>query len=233
MGLPAVLATMALALLAIPGAAAPFVGGEWELGYQKFILTDINTALHDAQLPTLPDAMLTFGGGGNGPLPIADGNWTIGGFGAGGQAEAVEDGKRSRLALGYGGVRIGNGRPLTDRVSFEAGFGVAFGGATLTVIRNDQMDFRDGLKPGNHSETTYNRFLLALITDAGVSLQLTPLTHLQASVGYFFDTGLGKWRSLSGTVLDNPPSDRFRGLRASLSLSFGPGWGMIESDITK
>lgn len=232
-GFACALAMMMVAFLAVPGAAAASVGGGWYVGYQRFSTPGINADLQAAGLPPLEQAVLVFGGGGNGPLPGSDGNWTPGGFGAGGQAESSDGDKRSRLAMGYGGVRVGYSRTLTERVSFGAGLGVAFGGVTLTAIRSDQTDFEQGLKEPNHKETTYNRFLLALIPDVGVSLQLGQLMHLHGSIGYFFDTGLGKWHSISGTVLNNSPSDTFSGLQVTLALSFGPGRGMVESDMAK
>ena len=227
-GLAAVLAVTALVFFALPGAAAPVAGGGWEIGYQTFSIAKINELLK-ANYPTLRQSMLIFGGSGNGPLPIGDGNWTIGGFGAGGLTEERSGGKLSRLSLGYGGVRVGYTRSLTERVSFDAGFGVALGGVTLTAVEGDPASVSDGLKePG---EVTFNRFLLALMPEAGVSFSFTPMAHLQVSAGYFFDTGLGQWYSISGRPLGSEPSDRFSGLRVTLSLFFGPGRNAVGSEM--
>lgn len=222
----AVVAALALAVPAVavaPAAAAPFVGGSWEIAYHAFDPRAINAVL-PADLPPLPQYMLSFGGGGSGPLPASAGQWTIGGFGAGGQAEEALGAKRSRLAVGYGGVRVGYSAPVTEQVSFEAGLGAALGGATLILIRT----VPSGADNLTGEEVTLNRFMVALIPDVGVSMRLGSVAYVQASVGYFWDTGIGAWKNAIGDTLNPQPELRLSGIRASLALSFGPGWEVLQ-----
>lgn len=220
-------AALALAVAAVavaPAAAAPFVGGSWEIAYHAFDPGAINADLQAAGLPPLPQYMLSFGGGGSGPLPAGAGQWTMGGFGAGGQAEGAQGVKRSRLAVGYGGLRVGYSAPVTEQISFEAGLGAALGGATLTIIRDVPSSGNDF----DPKEVTFNRFLVALIPDVGVSMRLGSVAYLQAGVGYFWDTGIGTWKNAIGDTLNPQPKLGLSGIRASLALSFGPGREVLQ-----
>ncbi|HEY8425128.1 MAG TPA: hypothetical protein VIK73_03835 [Limnochordales bacterium] len=214
----ATLLAAATALAAVPAAAAPVAGGGWELAYQQVDVSALNDAV-GSKYPSLRGSMLIFGGGGMGPLPVGDGSWTLGGFGAGGQEEHAEGGKLTRLALGYGGVRVGYARPLTERLTFDAGLGLAVGGMTLTVVEHAPSSVEEGLnEPG---EATFNRLLVLVMPEAGLTLSLTPVTHLRLAAGYTYDPGLGAWHNIVGTNIGHDPAVRASGLRVGLSLVFG------------
>lgn len=211
----ATLLAAATALAAVPAAAAPVAGGGWELAYQQVDVSALNDAV-GSKYPSLRGSMLIFGGGGMGPLPVGDGSWTLGGFGAGGQEEHAEGGKLTRLALGYGGVRVGYARPLTERLTFDAGLGLAVGGMTLTVVAKPAESVTD-----DPDEATFNRLLVLVMPEAGLTLSLTPVTHLRLAAGYTYDPGLGAWHNIVGTNIGHDPAVRASGLRVGLSLVFG------------
>ncbi len=212
----AALVAAAPALAAAPASAAPVAGGGWELAYQQVDVSALNDAL-GSTYPSLRGSLLMFGGGGMGPLPVGDGHWTFGGFGAGGEAEArSSDGKMTRLALGYGGIRVGYARPVGERLTFDAGLGLFVGGLTLTVVKSAPSSVTD-----EPDEATFDRFLVLAMPEAGLTLSLTPVTHLRLGAGYTYDPGLGSWYNVAGTRIGSDPAVRASGLRVGLSLVFG------------
>ncbi|HEY8498769.1 MAG TPA: hypothetical protein VIK90_05935 [Limnochordales bacterium] len=220
--LRAALAALALAVLPGAAAAAPFAGGGWEVGYQSFDPGPVNDALRQSGMgyPELPAQFLVFGGGGTSPLPMGDGGWSLTGFGAGGQAEARKpNGPLSRLALGYGGVRVGYERAVTDRLALGAGLGLAVGGLTLTAMKAEAGTVSGGLQ--TPQEVSFSRFLVLAIPDAGATLQLTPTMRLRLGVGYTWDPGVGTWKNVAGTSVGTEPALRMSGLRLGLTLLFG------------
>ncbi|WP_324716491.1 hypothetical protein U7230_14225 [Carboxydochorda subterranea] len=223
-----VLAVALIAVVASSGivAAAPFAGGGFTATYQTLSVPELNQALKAAGLPEVGNAMWLLGGGGYGPLVGADG-FTIGGFGAGGHVEAKASNGRTRwFDLGYGGPRVGYQRPIAGPVSLDAGLGLAFGGATLTVLEPESGKF-DLSTP---NQTTYTRFILGIVPDVSVSLKITPFLHLQAGAAYFWDTRAGKgWTTMRGTdPLSGAPGDALSGVQYRLALVFGPEWSRVR-----
>lgn len=217
-------AAVAALLLSSVATAAPFVGGGFEARYQTLSVPQLNAALTGAGLPELSPAAWLMGGSGYGPLVGSEG-FTIGGFGAGGQvARTANDGRTYTLDIGYGGPRLGYLARLFGPLSVDAGIGVAFGGATLTVLpKDDPPSFSDGLT--NFSQTTYDRFVLGVLPELTLSLALTPYMHLQAGAGYFWDTQVGEgWTGMRGTQLASAPADPFSGVQYRVGIVWGPDW---------
>ncbi|MEW6046681.1 MAG: hypothetical protein AB1609_09400 [Bacillota bacterium] len=102
------------------------------------------------------------------------------GSGAGGEAKAIGDGgKEVRLAIGYGGPWVGYQRELVGKFWVQAGVGVAFGGATLTVYTAQDSGTFDTAAA---NQVTYTRFIFGLLPELTVAWSLTPFMHLQAGV---------------------------------------------------
>lgn len=213
-------------------AAAPVAGGRFMATYQALSVPELNQALKAAGLPEVGRAMWLLGGGAHGPLVGADG-FTIGGFAASGHVEEkASDGRTLWFERDYGGLRVGYQRPVAGPLSLDAGLALALVDETLTVLGPDPSDFESGLKPTGYYQTTYERFILGVVPDVSVSLEVTPLLHLQAGAAYFWDTRAGKgWTSIRGTnALANQPRDDVSGIQYRLALVFGPTWPRSQDD---
>ncbi len=209
--------------LASGAAAAPLAGGGFTLWLQQLSVPQLAQDLKDAGYGELPTSIVLYGGGGQGPVgrSAVGGGFTTGGFGAGGAARVASGTKWAELALGFGGVRFGFDAPITESVSIDGGLGVAFGAASLTVVPDTQACKQYTL--ASSCERSYARFLLALVPDLSVSLSLRRFVHLQAGVGYLFDTGLGggRWMSVTGEEVQGGPAESLTGLQYRLTLVFG------------
>lgn len=209
-----------LAAAGAAGAAPPLRGGGVVVAYQTLSVEGINERLASDQEP-LKGTVWVIGGIGFGPS-TATGGVVTGGFGAGGQARSVgQNGREVRLQIGYGGPWVAYQWEAAPRVWLQAGLGVAFGGATLTVFTGEDPTSLDS-PTGN--QVVFQRFMLALLPEVTVGWSLTPRMHVQAGVGYLLDTGIGgEWKTSRGRAVPDAPGGALSGVQYRVGIVWGPG----------
>lgn len=209
-----------LAAAGAAGAAPPTAGGGVVVAYQTLSVEGINERLASDQEP-LKGAVWFIGGVGFGPAARSAGVVT-GGFGTGGQVKSVgQSGREVRLEIGYGGPWVAYQWAAAPSVWLQAGLGVAFGGATLTVFTGEDPD---SLSSPAGNQMVFERFVLALLPEVTVGWSLTPWMHMQAGAAYLFDTGIGgEWKTARGRAVPDAPSGALSGVQYRVGIVWGAG----------
>lgn len=215
----AIILTVMLALAASQGLSVSASGSSTRVGiaYEQIALPEVNDRLTAQGFPALPGSVWTVGWW---PVGQLNDGLRLGTIGAAGTYAASDGDRQVRLALAYGGVRLGYERTLSDRLSLNLAGSVLGGVVALTAVRGSPPTFDAAL--GTPYETTVYRWMVAAMAEAGPTLDLGAGLRLEGAAGYRFDTGLsGGWRDSHFRPLSNSPATSLSGWALRLSVAWG------------
>lgn len=202
--LEAVLASAALVgALSVSTYAAPdrrgnvdgWGAGGFALGALKLDLGGLNAKLEANGFAPLNETVFIIGGGGSGGTK----DWTIGGFGGGGEVTSVKDGRTASLSIGFGGMHV---QRYTYVGSLALSGGLMLGGGGAEIRRSTGSPNDADAAIGHSYDTVLSSGFMALAPTAGVRIPLNEWIHLQAEGSYLFT--VGKWEHLGKTITDLP-----------------------------
>ena len=195
-------------------------GGGFMLGWLTLpTVSEINDVLTVNGYAALPEAMLTFGGGGYAGDVLG---LRLGGRGGSGEATAVRGEKAVKLELGFGGLMLEYGVFATEAADVAAGVTLGGGEATLSLRAHQPGTFEDAVASPTNTVLTRGFFLV----QPHLSLEVL-LGFFKARVyGSYVLTFAEPWMQ-RGVELHGPPS-AFRGWSVELLLTFGMAFASDE-----
>lgn len=211
-------------ILAVAGVGSAQVGGGGNsVGWVFLNVDDLNESLVDAAFNKLPGGMLTWGG--HGLVGLGDSRWSIGAWGAGGEAMSEptdeEEPKTATLALNYAGIMVEYGVVSTPKT--HVGLGAVLGGgmASLATKRGMISDFDEALGAAS-SATVWRPYLLAQ-PQASIAFPLSKVIDVTITGGYsFFYSPTGWMDGMSFRDSFDGPMKTAGLPFVQLSFSFGP-----------
>lgn len=183
-----------------PGARDDGGRGFLMVGYHQLDLNKLNRRFVAHDYPTLPEGMLTLGGGGW----AVRGRWMIGGEGQGliGRTRTTSDGVfKTRLYAGYGMLDVGYRAYARDRVDVYPMLGIGGGSFMLDITEPQAPTFDDVLgDPGRGARLTAGMFAVSLSLGTDFAMRGRRTRHgeggpdIGARIGYLFSTTPNTWR---------------------------------------
>lgn len=196
-------------------------GGGFVLGWLTLpTVSQLNEVLVGQGYAALPDALMTFGGGGYGGELHG---LRLGGRGGNGEASAVLGEKAAKLEIGFGGLMMEYSLFATETADVSAGVMLGGGEATLSLRAHQPATFEDAVASPTNTVLTRGFFLV----QPHLSVEVL-LGFIKARVyGAYLLTFAEPWMQRAYELPGAPAN--FNGWSVELLLTFGMAFPADEA----